>query len=104
MAELPGPGTGRDEAIAALAGVAPYNRDSGPVPGQRHLAGGRAPVRCPRDLATLSAVRHDRILKAYYDQLRSRGKKSLVAWVACMRKLLLLMDRLLKTPSFSLAG
>ena len=104
LAELPELGTVRDEAIAALAGVAPYNRDSGPVQGPRHIAGGRAPVRCALYLATLSAVRHDRLLKAYYEQLRARGKKPLVALVACMRKLVLLMNRLLKNPSFSLAG
>jgi transposase len=54
-------------------------------------------------MATLSAVRYDRILKEFYTRLRAAGKKPLVAITACMRKLVILMNHLLKNPNFSLA-
>ncbi len=103
LAELPELGTISDEAAAALAGVAPYNRDSGAVTGARHIAGGRSAVRCALYMAALSAVRFDPILKAFYLRLRAAGKKPKVALVACMRKLVVLMNRLLKNPKFQLA-
>ena len=104
LAELPELGRISDEAAAALVGVAPYNRDSGAHTGTRHIAGGRTAVRCALYMATLSAVRHDAILKAFYTRLRAVGKKPKVALVACMRKLVVLMNRLLKNPKFQLAG
>jgi transposase len=104
LAELPELGRIRDEAAAALAGVAPYNRDSGAVTGVRHIAGGRTAVRCALYMATLSAVRYDAILKAFYLKLRAAGKPPKVALVACMRKLVVLMNRLLKNPNFQLAN
>lgn len=103
LAELPELGRISDEAVAALAGVAPYNRDSGAITGLRHIAGGRTAVRCALYMATLSAVRYDAILKAFYLKLRAAGKKPKVALVACMRKLVVLMSRLLKNPQFQLA-
>ena len=72
--------------IAKLTGVAPMNRDSGQ--GKRRIRGGRAPVRVALYMATLSAVRWDPVMKAHYQQLRARGKLGKVALVACMRKLL----------------
>jgi transposase len=104
LAELPELGRLSDEAAAALVGVAPFNHDSGAHQGARHIAGGRATVRCALYMAALSAVRHDRILKAFYLRLRQAGKKPKVALVACMRKLVVLMNRLLKNPNFSLAN
>jgi transposase len=104
LAELPELGRISDEAVAALAGVAPYNRDSGAATGVRHIAGGRTAVRCALYMATLSAVRHDAILKAFYLKLRAAGKKPKVALVACMRKLVVLMNRLLKNPKLQLAN
>lgn len=104
VAELPELGHLRDEAAAALAGVAPYNRDSGAVTGGRHIAGGRSVVRCALYMATLSAVRHDAILKAFYERLVTAGKPKKVALVACMRKLVILMNRLLRNPKFTLAN
>jgi transposase len=74
--------------IAKLAGVAPMNRDSGQGQGKRRIRGGRAPVRVALYMATLSAVRWDPTLRAHYQQLRARGKLGKVALVACMRKLL----------------
>ena len=90
------------ETAAALAGVAPYDRDSGKFKGNRHISGGRRPVRCALYMATLSAVRHDRIIKEFYTRLRAAGKKPLVALTACMRKLVVLMNHLLKNHEFSL--
>ena len=103
LAEVPELGRISDEAAAALVGVAPYNRDSGAAQGVRHIAGGRTAVRCAIYMAALSAVQHDRILKAFYLRLRATGKKPKVALVACMRKLVVLMNRLLKNPNFQLA-
>lgn len=74
--------------IAKLVGVAPMNRDSGQGQGKRRIRGGRAPVRVALYMATLSAVRWDPLMKAHYLHLRARGKLGKVALVACMRKLL----------------
>jgi len=104
LAELPELGQISDEAVAALAGVAPYNQDSGNMTGTRHIAGGRRSVRCALYMATLSTLRYDKILKAFYLKLRAAGKKPKVALVACMRKLVVLMNRLLKNPEFQLAN
>jgi transposase len=104
LAELPELGQISDAAAAALVGVAPYNRDSGNQSGVRSIAGGRKTVRCALYMAALSAVRHDAILKAFYTRLRAAGKKPKVALVAAMRKLVILMNRLLKNPKFQLAN
>ena len=104
VAELPELGRLRDEAAAAMVGVAPYDRDSGLLQGSRRIAGGRRTLRCALFMATLSAVRHDRLLRAHHQQLLARGKKPLVALTACLRKLLVLLNRLLKNPNFTLAG
>jgi transposase len=104
LAEMPELGGLSNEAAAALAGVAPYNSDSGSAQGVRHIAGGRRPLRCALYMATLSAIRFDAILKAFYLHLRAAGKKPKVALVACMRKLVILMNRLLKNEKFQLAN
>jgi transposase len=104
LAEMPELGKLNAQTAAALAGVAPYNRDSGVLNGVRHISGGRRPVRCALYMATLSAVRHDRILKEFYTRLRAAGKKPLVALTACMRKLVVLMNHLLKNDKFQLAN
>lgn len=104
LAEMPELGKLTTQTAAALAGVAPYNRDSGGQSGVRRINGGRGAVRCALYMATLSAVRHDRILKEFYLRLRAAGKKPLVAMTACMRKLVILMNRLLKNNDFQLAN
>ena len=104
LAEMPELGKLNPQTAAARAGVAPYHRDSGGQTGLRHINGGRVAVRCALYMATLSAVRHDRILKAFYLRLRAAGKKPLVAMTACMRKLVILMNRLLKNEKFQLAS
>ncbi len=104
LAEMPELGKLTTQTAAALAGVAPYNRDSGGQNGIRRINGGRGAVRCALYMATLSAVRHDRILKEFYLRLRANGKKPLVAMTACMRKLVILMNRVLKNNDFQLAN
>lgn len=88
LALLPELGQLNRRQIAKLTGVAPMNRDSGQGQGKRRIRGGRAPVRVALYMATLSAVRWDTLMKAHYQQLRARGKLGKVALVACMRKLL----------------
>lgn len=88
LALLPELGHLNRREVSKLAGVAPMNRDSGQGHGKRRIHGGRAPVRVALYMATLSAVRWDPVMKAHYQQLRGRGKLAKVALVACMRKLL----------------
>ena len=103
LAEMPELGQLTNATAAALAGVAPYNRDSGSQTGRRCIGGGRRSVRCALYMASLSAVRHDRIFKEFYTRLRAAGKPAKVALTAVMRKLIILMNRLLKNPNFQLA-
>lgn len=102
LAEMPELGSLSDEGAAALAGVAPYNCESGPWKGTRRIRGGRAPVRCALYMAALSAVRFDPILHAFHQRLVAAGKKPLVALTASMRKLIVLLNRLLKNAAFRL--
>jgi transposase len=104
LAQMPELGTLNNQTAAALAGVAPYNRDSGGQKGVPSISGGRRVIRCALYMASLSAVRHDHILKAFYQRLRAAGKKPIVALTACMRKLIILMNRLLKYDCFQLAN
>jgi transposase len=102
VAEFPELGSLPPGEVAALAGLAPYNCDSGPRKGTRHIAGGRAPVRRALYMAALTARRKDGILKTFYEGLLQRGKPKLVALTAVMRKLIVLLNRLLKDPTFQL--
>ena len=104
LALMPELGHLRDPQAAALAGVAPFARDSGPYKGQRHISGGRAPVRRVLYMAALSASCNNRILSAHYTHLIARGKLHKVALTAIMRKLIILLNRLLADPSFTLAS
>ena len=88
LASLPELGTTDGGRLAALAGLAPYARDSGTLKGGRHIRGGRADVRRALYLAALSAARRDGPLKEFADRLRSRGKKAKVVLIAVARKLL----------------
>jgi len=100
--QLPELGRLGDAQAAALAGVAPLNCDSGQFRGQRHTHGGRAAVRWVLYMAALAATLHNPILKAFYQQLRARGKPGKVALAAVMRKLVILLNHLLKNPDFNL--
>lgn len=99
LAELPELGKLDRRRIAALVGVAPLNRDSGQMRGQRCIWGGRADVRRTLYMATLVAVRHNPALKACYERLLAVGKRKKVALVACMRKLLTMLNAIAKHGS-----
>ncbi len=96
LANLPELGRLTRREIAALVGVAPINRDSGTMRGRRTVWGGRAQVRAALYMATLSAVRHQPALRAFYLRLRSAGKAPKVALTAAMRKLLVILNAMLK--------
>jgi transposase len=96
LAELPELGKATHGQIAALAGVAPFNHDSGPWRGTRHIRGGRAQLRHGLWMATLVAVRHHPVLRCFYQRLRAKGKPVKVALIAAMRKLLILLNALLR--------
>ncbi len=85
-------GTLSRHQVAALIGVAPINHDSGAWRGHRAIAGGRVGVRNVLYVATLSAVRHNPAIKAFYTRLRERGKPGKVALVACMRKIATILN------------
>ncbi len=83
--------------LSALVGVAPFNRDSGTFRGKREVWGGRAPVRAALYMGALVAVRHNPVLKEFYGRLLSAGKpKKEVALVACMRKLLSILNAMMR--------
>ena len=81
--------------IAALAGLAPFNRDSGKLRGSRCIWGGRAQVRRVLYMAVVAAVRSNPVIKNFYTQLRARGKFPKSALTACMRKLLVILNAML---------
>jgi transposase len=99
LAELPELGRLTGRQIAALVGVAPFNRDSGTLRGQRSIWGGRVSVRGALYMATLVAVQHNGVLRLHYEQLLGRGKEKKVALVACMRKLLVILNAMMKTQT-----
>ena len=96
QAELPELGSYSHKQIAALVGVAPFNRDSGRYQGKRQIKGGRSGVRTTLYLATLSATRYNPVIRAHYQQLVGRGKLPKVAIVACMRKLLVILNAMIR--------
>lgn len=101
---LPELGHLKHKSIAALVGVAPYHQESGQWKGKRAISGGRHTVRSLLYLATLSAIRHNKTLNAFYTQLLERGKAKKVAIVACIRKLLRILNAMLtKNEDFKTA-
>jgi transposase len=92
MLDLPELGTLSRQCIAALVGVAPFNRDSGTLRGSRTTWGGRAHVRAVLYMSTLVAVRYNPVLKRFYERLRTAGKVAKVALTACIRKLLTILN------------
>lgn len=97
MACLPELGATSRQAIAALVGVAPINRDSGTMRGKRTTWGGRSVVRSALYMAALVATRHNPVIKAQYTKLLAAGKAKKLALVACMRKLLIILNAMLRT-------
>ena len=96
LAELPELGTLSRKRLAALVGVAPLNRDSGAFRGKRAVWGGRASVRATLDMGALVAARHNPAIRRFYERLVATGKPKKVALVACMRKLLTILNAVLK--------
>jgi len=96
IAELPELGALTRRKIAALVGVAPINRDSGTLRGRRTIAGGRSSVRAALYMATLVASRANPVIAAHYNKLRAAGKTAKQALVACMRKLLTILNAILR--------
>ena len=96
VADLPELGTLNRQQIAALVGVAPLNRDSGTLRGKRTVWGGRAHVRAVLYMSALVAVRYNPVLQRFYERLRRAGKAPKVALTACMRKLLTILNAMIK--------
>lgn len=99
---MPELGAMNRRATAKLAGLAPINHDSGQYRGQRHISGGRAPVRRQLYLSSLSAIRCNSIFRAFFQKLRAAGKSGKVALVAVARKLIVLLNSALKDPALCL--
>ena len=97
LAELPELGKLTHKELSALVGVAPFNRDSGAMRGRRMIFGGRASVRTVLYMGALVGIRHNPKLKCFYDRLRKAGKPAKVAITACMHKLLIILNAIIKT-------
>jgi transposase len=97
ITHLPELGTLDGKQIAALVGVAPFNRDSGPRQGRKKIWGGRKRVRSALYMAVLSASRHNRHIRSFYQRLLAAGKLPKVALVACMRKLLVILNAMVRS-------
>ena len=96
IAELPELGSLDRRKIAALVGLAPFNRDSGTLRGRRMIAGGRAPVRAVLYMAALVASRRNPLIRAFYQRLLAAGKPKKLALTACMRKLLTILNAIVR--------
>lgn len=96
MVDIPELGTLTGKEIAALVGVAPYNQDSGTCKGKRRTSGGRSAVRAMLYMAALSAKKFNPAIKEFYDRLIAKGKLKKVAIVACMRKLIITMNAMIR--------
>lgn len=100
LSDLPELGCIHSKKIAALVGVAPFNCDSGRYRGRRRVWGGRSQVRRILYMATLSAVRTNPVINCFYNRLRQAGKSHKVAMTACMRKILVILNAMIKNQSF----
>ncbi len=96
LAGLPELGELDRRQIAALVGVAPFDRESGTWKGKRMIAGGRGWIRSVLYMSTVVAVRRNPIRKEFYERLRARGKPAKQALTACMRKLLVILNAMLR--------
>lgn len=103
-ADLPEIGTLRPGQPAALSGLAPYARDSGQQQGVRRISHGRATLRRVLYMAAVTASQHNSVLKAVYQRHRQKGKPAKVALIAVARKLIELLNLLIKNPNFKLAA
>jgi len=96
VAELPELGSLNRRQASALVGVAPYQHDSGNRKGKRSIYGGRLPLRCSLYMATLTAISKNEVIKTFYQRLSAAGKPFKLAMVACMRKLLSILNQMVK--------
>jgi len=96
IAELPELGIFSHQQISTLVGVAPHNQDSGHLRGYRCIKGGRKSVRCALYMATLSAIRANSKIRTFYLRLRANGKKAKVAVTACIHKLLIILNAIMR--------
>jgi transposase len=96
VAELPELGQLSNKEIAALVGVAPFNKDSGPKRGKRRISGGRSGIRRTLFMSALSAIKCNPVIRPFYESLLKRGKEKKVALVACMRKLLVFLNAMVR--------
>jgi len=94
--DLPELGTLGHKQIAALCGLAPYNRDSGKLRGKRRIRGGRSSIRTVLWMAVLSAVQHNPIIRALYQRLVARGKHKKVALTACIHKMVTILNAMMR--------
>ena len=99
LIELPELGVLNRRKIAALVGVAPLNRDSGTMRGKRTVWGGRAKLRSVLYMAALVGARHNPVMAAFYERLLKAGKAKKVALVACMRKLLTILNAMIRSKT-----
>lgn len=96
LGELPELGNLTGRQISALCGLAPFNRDSGSMKGRRRIKGGRAPIRTMLYMAMMSAIQHNAIIKAFYQKLVAQGKHKKVALTACMRKMMTILNAMVR--------
>ena len=96
LGELPVLGQLTNLQIAALCGLAPFNRDSGKMRGKRRIRGGRAPIRTVLYMAMLSAIQHNPVIKQFYQHLVAQGKNKKVAITACMRKMMTILNTMVR--------
>lgn len=104
LAYLPELGEEDDKRIAALVGVAPHAQDSGESSRPRHVRGGRIEVRNVLYMAAVSASQHNPVLSVFYERLRAAGKPANVCLLAVMRKMIVVLNRMLKDPNFALVS
>ena len=100
LAQLPELGALNRKQIAALAGLAPFNRDSGSMRGSRCIWGGRAEIRRVLYMATVAGIRSNPVIRTFYLQLRARGKHAKRALTACMRKLLVILNAMVRSKAY----
>ena len=96
LGELPELGQLSHRQIAALTGLAPFNRDSGYMKGRRRIKGGRAPIRTVLYMAMMCAIQHNPVMKQFYQKLVAQGKHKKVALTACMRKMITILNAMVR--------
>jgi transposase len=96
LGELPELGQLTHRQISALTGLAPFNHDSGSLKGKRRIRGGRAPIRTVLFMAMLSAIQHNPVMKSFYTRLVAQGKHKKVAITACMHKMIIILNAMVR--------